>query len=341
MWLTGPVEDEFLRLARLLKPDDQKRIFEPGFLKRHVREVRTCFDPKLVPAVKDLKQGRCNYPEELTVRTDLARGRGKARCKKLVKDGFFFCHITRHQEFAFVNRLPLSWEDLPKGTATLEPKPAGEKRGRKVDDQPIKPSFRSRLEEGEEGRKAKCGSIKRSRHVESESKAKPASEEKSADLVDDNLDHASIDRILNRLLRRSRFKRCKTGPPNAEEGVTVYDQHDTDGLNQCAFIDPLTQQACRSVGVYEDAGSPCLFCTLHVAVPDDLVHRVEQSTGHSQLLRDLYALQTMDEQIKSLANEDEADKVAEKKKLCIKRFVLASNNGLGTPPAVLRCARGR
>ncbi len=326
MWITGPIEDEFLRLARLLKPETQKHIFEAGFLLRHVREVRTCFDPKLVPAIKDLKQGRCNYPSDLTKRTELWRDRGKARCKKSVRDGVYFCHLSRHKEFALVNGLPLSWEDLPEGTVQLERKPDAEKRGRKVDDEPLRPSFR-----------AHKGASKKK--VNAERAVNDTSLKRARD-SDEELDDASVDRILQRLLRRQKdSKRVKPDSTNEESStlVIIPEEPTSDGLNQCAFTDPVSSQACRAIGVYEDAESPCLFCPGHITVPDDLIIRVKKSIGHSQLLRDLCSLQTLDEKIEQLANKNDA--VVERKKLCIKRFVLASKNGFGTPPAVLRGAR--
>ncbi len=321
LWLGGEVQDEFLRLARLLDPDTQKQIFEPGFLLRHVREIKTCFDPKIVPTIDKLKQGRCNYPEELTVRTHLWRGRGKARCKVSVKDGVYFCHLPRHREFALMNKLPLNWKQLPEGTVTFERKPQEEKRGFKVDDNPLRPSFRP---------------IKKVYPVKKNYKKGKSEDEKPPEQADtiaeatDDFDDVSIDRIIDRIL----LQNGQTRTIKASD-LTV-EQPEADSLDQCAFIDPLTQVACHATGVHEDVESPCLFCSNHITVPDELVLRVKQS-GNSMLLRDLTTIISIDKELQALSSDASSN---ERKKLSRRRFVLASNQGFGNPSHIVRWARG-
>jgi hypothetical protein len=262
------------------------------------------YDPKLVPKVADLIQGRCNFPAELTKRTELWRNRGKARCKKSVRDGVYFCHLPMHKEFAIMNQLPLEETDKTKRRRKGEE----DHRGQKVDEEPMRPSFRRNPRK------------RKSDDVEEENQINP------------DINQVKLESIVTRVvssLHREDEKRLKTTSVKNESEMSLLDPLEAAPDAQCVFINPMSGYCCRNIGIYSDQENPdCYFCPEHVKVSPDLIEEAKR-TGDRCLVRDLETIILLDEKF---SNETETK---EKQRLSLKRFSLASNYGLGTLPDVL------
>lgn len=316
----GPIEDEFLRLAKSLDEEDQKRIFTTGFFLRVVKGIRISYDPQLIPKVEDLIQGRCNFPAELTKRTDLWRSRGKARCKRSVKDGVFFCHVARHREFALMHDLPLDYRSVPG--AVKEQKPPSEWRGHKVDDEPVIPAF-----------KRTGTSTKRKKNELHTERQDQEPEQVHSDSIEFE---SAVARITKVLCRRAAHADIAAGTDTDTDTQTqpqLTAEVGTERTNgpQCVFIDPLSGTSCKAPGIFEDAEQPfCFFCPLHISVPDELLHRAKE--GHNwRLYQDLTHIIELDAKLNQLGQNEPILR----KQIGLQRFILASNNGIGSHPSII------
>ena len=334
-WPKGEPYDSFIKLARKLPMDEQSRIFEPCFQRRVVQQVKISYDPKIVPKLENLIQGRCNYPSELTVRTGQWRDRGKARCKKTLRDGYFFCHIASHQDFAWRHGLPLHCKD-----DEVKPKPKEEQRGYKKDDDPLRPSFRNHGPKVVESTKARRPRKPRvqSQIVKRGSKkvlkiAEPAQVEKikaTAAAIEPD-DSCEISKIVDGLI--SLNLPASRGPNSSPETVAAtVTKPEVDLIFQCVFCDPITGVKCQAEGAFPDPESPgCSYCCDHIFVSEELLERMKK-TRNDAVYRDFATIHRLDKQLQALGGIAGSGAVVQRRELSVRRFVLASNNGLGTHP---------
>ena len=221
----------------------------------------------------------------------------------------FFCGIPRHQEFALMCNLPLNW--IQRGDATRERKPLSEKFGLKVDDVPIRPSKQSR-------RRA----------------------------VSDDEDQ--VERCEARANKRVKAGECSMDALAAFESLALNDVANVDQMatdlystDQCVYTHVVTGECCQNTGLYEDVEQPgCLFCQQHVSVSFELLESVKQ-TGKQSLIDEHLELMQLDEQLHDafVANDPTYITDQERRALCRRRFVLASNQGLGMPPFIVEWLR--
>jgi hypothetical protein len=302
-------ELEILKIAGRLSEPLLKQIFKPEFLKRadkNVGKIQLVENEDNIPKRKDLVVNRCNFPQTFTMRTKLL-GRGKtgsAPCRRRVKLGHYFCGLQHHQKFAHLCSLPISVDEKNDGQSS--PNDPVDIRLPHVRTAYVINGILVKLD------KEKILSM-------------PVP-------VDMSQGMPQGMPPLGKKQGKTQVKKKTKRAEQKEEECSVF-PHFT-----CIYDDPYTGHQCMENGVYDDPECPgAKLCEKHT-FPDDTLIKQAMLQDDPERVATLQQIRVIDDILldpPSSSSSLENKKDEDRSRLAQKRFMLASDMGLGTPLQIL------